>query len=105
MATKWPDEVPVLSSRHMTRGYVAGDRRCLIAWTGDVFDCTTFGRVDVALESACRDSGVALHAATGCGREVSLALMARIWNRAMAKLGYVVNNPEAKYLKKNRSER
>ena len=115
MATKWPDEVPVLVAGDIHKGWFngPGDTHCLAGWWREICDepsdSYSPSDVDEAIVEAARELG-AREADYKWGQSVSYIndgnpkpLVARIWNRAMAKLGYVVNNPEAKYLKKKRS--
>lgn len=103
----WPVEVPVLEAKDIFKGdYGDGHGRCcLLGWMSKVFPI---------------ESGVAFGDGTGdskCMAKVRRAItgvinakdivawndndhrekseIARAWNRAMAKLGYVVGNPEA----------
>lgn len=116
--TKWPDEVPVLEASDICQGpFQLGECRCTVAWAVDAFgisgDLLRFDGHAKVIRKLC-DSAAELHAAeAGAARrhqaayiysdclENSTALVARVWNRAMAKLGYVRGNPEAKHLKTN----
>lgn len=116
MRTKWPEEMPVLSGRDLHRGSLDGPRgtHCLIGWQINAFDSPSI--LNVTKEEK-RFLDAVEYAAIQLGAEFgdphsddiagfndnpknSKALLARIFNRASAICGYVVNNPEAKYLKK-----
>lgn len=101
--TKYPETVPVLEGRHFCRGaFMRGSRRCLLGWAGTVFSGRATGGIPGSVERRLRievNKSVGDRHETIAGfndnKENRLDLLAKIWNRAMAKLGYVVGNPEA----------
>lgn len=111
---KWPDEVPILSARNLCRHVLANGKgqRCLLghcetaklstaeSWIGFM----VFPKVRLALLRAARQLGLegAQHqvAAFNDDKRNTKTQLARVWNLAMANLGYVVGNPEAKAVKK-----
>lgn len=105
--TKWPDEVPVLEPDDICKGSfgTADGRRCIVGWAREVFGLLT-GECDEMLNTvrvAYRDiEGVDFRGGMfEFNDDTPSDLVARVWNRATARLGYVVNNPEAKHLKTN----
>lgn len=96
----WPKEVPILTARDMCREeYDAGTRHCLMGWCYAAFDNADLHyRVEDAIRRECkkickRDCGVLSFNDDPANSKQTLAA---VWNRTMAKLGYVTNNPEAK---------
>lgn len=114
-ATKWPDEVPVLDESMLRRGTaeVYEGKCCLIGHLAScgMADEKTYAvnrRVEDVLVSSLKEVGALTFDArwqsdlsygwriwksNDCDSN-GLSLLARAFNRAMAKLGYVVNNPE-----------
>lgn len=106
--TKWPDEVPVLEASDFCRNVFHGygsqtGTHCLDGWRLEVF----YAGSEVVVLDAIRFAAKAI---TGdrifCvwdfndDLDYSKAVLARVWNLAVAKLGYVGGNPEAKNLKR-----
>lgn len=93
----WPSEVPVLTARDICRTtfYDLCGRRCLLGWIGETF---TISRQRCAIAAVRRametDSADIAYFNDDVGN--TKTEIARVWNRAMAKLDYVVGNPEAK---------
>lgn len=104
---QWPQEVPVLKAGHSCRHYFTrGRRHCLAGW------CDAAGlpggnnpgkEIAMAIEQSARELS-----AHNPGQVLpsindnpvnSRHLLARIWNRSMAKLGYRAGNPESRYVK------
>jgi hypothetical protein len=82
---KWPTEVPVLTARDVPPGTLF----CLAA---DVFhDPATLPEV----ENALVDAALASKDFRGNVRVGTKTTVARVWNLAMADLGYTEGNPEA----------
>ena len=96
----WPNKVPMLTYRDMCRDVMNGqsDTHCLMGWAQVVFPTE---------EMRCR-ALAAMQVGPGAvsqfndDRTNSQTKLARTWNRAMARLGYVVGNPEAKNVKRKR---
>lgn len=97
---KYPDEVSVLSEQDMCVGPLhemrdGRDCGCLWYWAGRELPTTL--RVDAAMQKAHSDLGTGLWFKTfpyDEARGITRAIVARVWNRAIAYLGYVVGNPE-----------
>jgi hypothetical protein len=99
---KWPKEVPVLRAEDICRHRMNGAHgtRCLLGWSIETFGYAW-------LEPAAQKAVETLEKECGCpyidsfndDRRNSLATVARTWNKAMARLGYTENNPEAKRVK------
>lgn len=115
MSTKavWPEEVPILEAKDFCRGAFDGPNgtHCLL---GHCMQITEWRRYELnaefrnAIMSAARDLKAARVTCIfdiNDAKENSTALLARIWNLAMAKLGYVVNNPEARRTSKRKTTR
>lgn len=95
----WPKTVPILEPHHIHKGDYDGlnGTHCLAGWWQQAF--------------AKREERWAAWKAIQCAvgsvdptqfndsRRRPKSTIARAWNRAMARLGYVVGNPEAKKLK------
>lgn len=104
--TIWPTEVPVLSAEDICRDeYDSGSKHCLCGWRWEVFGVSG----NVPSLKVFHTVKAEIKAETGFARgeegfnddqSVSLRTIARVWNRAMARLGYVVGNPEAKNVRK-----
>jgi len=91
---KWPTEVPVLTARDICRGKFANTkgRRCLSGWCREVFSGSTLYH---AAETSLRAETNKPITWYNDDARNSKAAIARAWNRAMARLGYVIDNPEA----------
>lgn len=106
MRYRWPKEVPILEADDFCRDqFVDRSGRACLSWRV----ATTFSHhhYDAVVHQLFR--AAEMLGATGSypslvayndNRANPKSLVARIWNRAMAKLGYTVGNPEAKRLKK-----
>lgn len=103
--TRWPKEVPVLTAKDMAIGNEESCRgkdepTCLALWTTRVFGVgDAYEKAEAAI---CSAAGI-----NRTNQEIfdyndshSRRHNARVWNRAMARLGYVVGNPEAKHVKR-----
>lgn len=90
----WPKEVPILTARDIYQGGLDGPRNthCLYGWLGVVFGEATVP--PKLFEKIRKECGTVFIAEFNDSK--SKALVAKTWNRAMAKCGYVVGNPEAK---------
>jgi len=102
----WPTEVPILNGRDFIRGsFGVGARHCIAGWRTEVFGpstlCSKQERVKVrkALVAENPSGPQASIVGTNDDPSVPLSELARWWNRTMARLGYVVSNPEAKNVK------
>ena len=99
MSTIWPKEVPILEASDICKYILDGpnDTHCLIGWCNAVFgvDCRVNARR--VIEDATGSWNIIEW--NDCANRGKFTI-ANAWNRAMAKLGYVVGNPVAK-----RSER
>lgn len=111
MKTAWPKTVPVLSESQMDIGPYnsAPGCGCLAFWNDDTFP---FGRysaeanqirlalveahdqLDTVVANDPRRAGIDFVTCWSDEELISKSLLARVWNRAVAILGYVVNNPE-----------
>ena len=98
---RWPKEVPILTGDDIVRRKMSscdGERHCLLGWKCTVFDLASHGhdatmrKAQDALDSA---AGTCFIAQFNDSTRNSKDEIAAVWNRAMAKLGYVVGNPEA----------
>lgn len=99
----WPKTVPILEADDICREQLngPGGTHCLMGWINVQFNGLreqSAGEVCVQFEvdRAVGESGKVGFVAFNDWRGNSLDAVARVWNRAMAKLGYVVGNPEAK---------
>lgn len=90
----WPKEVPVLTARDIHKGSLDGPNgtHCLYGWLYKSFGA--FSIPTKAFEQLRDDCGTPLLG--NFNDSNPKRKVARTWNRAMAKLGYVVGNPEAK---------
>lgn len=105
---KWPEDVPILEADDFIRGQLfAGQRACSVGWAIKTFSPMDYD-IDRNVYSKLTETAKEMDAEFSSGYGVysfnddprnSKQLLARIWNRAMAKLGYVVGNPEAKCLR------
>lgn len=105
---KWPESVPVLGEGNMCIGpFKKGECGCLAFWCKETFGESA--KDDIPKVS---DALVKAHKALGSGVEIfpsavepysthhidedrtTRGMVARVWNRAMAYLGYRVGNPE-----------
>lgn len=96
-----PDEVPVLTSHHFCRGRFNGpnETHCLEGWIIQVFGSRYLIPGETArnaIENQVGSSGLWSIHKFNDDRRNSKRRLAQVWNRAMASLGYVVGNPEAK---------
>ncbi len=99
MQIAWPGEVPILSAEDMHKGGFDGpnDTHSLGGWATLVFvgGVEMFGvAIAIADEAGVRRTYQDINdfnKAPGIRRST----LAKVWNRAMASLGYVVGNPEA----------
>ena len=89
----WPKEVPILTCNNMHKGGLNGPRKthCLIGWCHEVFPGSRVHRVICTLEDVIQHPSIASFNDDSQRPKTELA---RVWNKAMAKLGYVVGNPE-----------
>lgn len=104
MSDVMPDDVPILDARHMCIGPSrSGSCGCLLHYAWSVFDwggVTTDAllRAHDDLETGVPEANERIWGErlpeTGRSVRTTRALAARVWNRAMAYLGYVVGNPE-----------
>jgi hypothetical protein len=94
---KWPAEVPVLTARDIHRGALDGPNQthCLIGWCSQSFD--DFDVWDTAREKIAGriGDGRAWISDFNDDPATTKAEIARVWNLAMADLGYTEGNPEA----------
>jgi len=100
--SQWPEEVPILTANDMCKGDWSKGRRCCLAeWNDRMFpDLDDVVRKEIRL--VVTDEIGHPHSypsVTEFNDSHPLALNARVWNRAMYRLGYTVNNPEKKPLK------
>lgn len=99
MKLRWPKEVPILTARNMHKGSFSHQSRddchCLFTWSMNVFPVASSVR-QMIRKTIRRKSIVSFND----DPRNSKSTLARVWNRAMAKLGYVVGNPEAKRKRK-----
>ncbi len=115
MVAKWPETVPVLEPDNFCRGAeTRGARHCLVGWVEAAFNEMAYdsNREIKVIDEICavaEEFGAAgadeaaeyrSPPSVNDNPKNSRKLLARIWNRAMANLGYVVNNPEARYVNK-----
>lgn len=112
---EWPDEVILLDEDDFLRGTlgVGTEKHCLVGWRNVVFGgkglsddiyperTDVLHKVYVALRDEMDLIGKKGRYCTNCvvgfndDPSVPFSLLAKTWNRAMARLGYVVGNPEA----------
>lgn len=98
--SKWPDEVPVLSGTNICRdSYGRGAKRCLAGWymhalCNDSFHQFTRVAAEEANAMGLQDVCASAVSSVNDSRRNRLSQIARLWNRVVARLGYVVNNPE-----------
>ena len=106
----WPREVPILTGKDIIRGSVNssdGKKHCLVGWMYVAFGRTNGGGCDDTVwRQLLREINAARHprktkvkwssvAVFNDRAHVSRAFIAKIWNRAMYKLGYTVGNPKS----------
>ena len=100
--SQWPTEVPILTANDMCKGeWSKGKRCCLAEWNDRVFsDLSDVVRKEIkaVIFDEVKEVG-RVELVTDFNDSHPLALNARVWNRAMYRLGYTVNNPEKKPLK------
>ena len=113
---RYPKTVSILSKDDICRGAFVGPRgkRCLLGQTLVDFRCPQArDRVKqkiykeiMIINKYCKQDNLYTDthiahciAAFNDSGLVSLSVLARIWNRVMARLGYVTNNPEANKLR------
>jgi hypothetical protein len=125
MKTKMPKAVWVLDGEDFCRGIQQGGTCCLIGWASVVFlgieqpQTSDFSRLPApvkealvqAVQTVSGQSQLPVSEASVYGfndrgfyddnrTTQHKTALARVWNLAMAKLGYTVGNPEAKRKKK-----
>lgn len=93
---RWPVEVPVLGPEDICRGALSRSNgtHCLLGWK-----CKVFGYVgnvqrkvvDEIFEVSGRPPSIPFF---NDDRRNSKDELAKVWNQAMANLGYTVGNPE-----------
>jgi hypothetical protein len=110
MRKKWPKEVPVLVAGDICKGRLMDkEKYCLMGWAYNSFGRRTPSgwfrnspesrKVLAMLRDACRKElgyspqGDPIPVYNDSFRR-SKAAIAKVWNQVMAKLGYVVGNPE-----------
>jgi hypothetical protein len=117
METNWPDTVPILSARDICKGgFNAGHwpnyTYCLTGWareaqlTVNPLAYKPSPRVWKALKQSVSEVGLPPTVDVvrnytdlfNVNDRIPKPLAARVWNRAMAILGYTVGNPERKRL-------
>ena len=106
---QWPEKMPVLEGRNCCRGMLNGDNdtHCLYGWFLETTRfywhwgeknayVALFTNAIIASAEDVKATSIGLCAVSSINDDNrnSLAMLARIWNRAIAKLGYVVGNPE-----------
>lgn len=114
MKYSWPEEVDVVGPEDICRRTLASNdgRHCLYGLVRKNFpnrDACTEMKIIAEIGKAAFELGAAkvskeypaLSEINDALRN-SRRLIARIWNRSMAKIGYVVGNPEARYVKRLR---
>ena len=91
-----PQTVPVLTAEHICRKRFNGPdgMHCLRGWRIAVFDNVTSRTVDAVLLEEC--GGIYPIIFNGNSRN-SKAKIAAVWNRAMDRLGYDVENASGVY--------
>ena len=96
--TKWPTEVPVLEAKDIHKGSFDGPNgtHCLAGWRDMTFGSPEGQPWNVAYDAISSECGDLETMEFNDNEKTPKARIARTWNRAMAKLGYVVGNPEAK---------
>lgn len=101
-----PAEVDVLEENDFCKESISNPQgqKCLIGWFDTYFDkLNLMNRVDTEelLRTECnritkRKRGCLGIAEFNDSKTRKTKTLARVWNRFIARLGYVVNNPEAK---------
>lgn len=125
----WPKEVPILEARNIkfdTPIGVKEDCRCLVAWIDSVVPYEGIIRMDLC-EVAFKRRTAMCKALVASIRTIpkfknyrghdtwclvnfndklcrDKKIIARVWNRAMALLGYVEGNPQARAMKRKRTK-
>ncbi|MDE2103890.1 MAG: hypothetical protein KGL39_42030 [Patescibacteria group bacterium] len=95
--TKWPESVPILSARDICRNEYKDDqeRRCLIGWLCYSCRWTIYKSWLAIREEIERATGRGMCLAEfNDNPRFPKKLIAQVWNRAMARLGYTEGNPE-----------
>ena len=99
MARPWPKEAPILEATDFCRGvYHCGTKSCLlgqvqnfVGWQDGKSSKVIVAIVSVMGEFGWRGDFVADFSDN---KRNSLSLLAKVWNKAMARLGYTEGNPE-----------
>lgn len=113
---QWPKTVPILGAGNIHKGALSDGkgRYCMVGWLDEVFGVHGFYDCDDLLQITDRKKraeGAVMESLSEVSRSVNIVTfndnprvkkskIAKVWNRAMALLGYVVGNPEAKWLEK-----
>lgn len=99
-AGNWPETVPILKEHHICKGDYDGPdgTHCLMGWVLDTFPYSRAGKeIQVHVENTLQRLAKAECVITyNDAPRRKRATCAALWNRAMAELGYVKGNPEAK---------
>jgi hypothetical protein len=110
-----PKTMPVLTAADICREeFTHGEKHCLVGWarvavTGEASWAPPASQSAIQkIRKALQEAGQELEAVGAEWGVIQMndqtknrkALLARVWNRAIAKLGYVVDNPEAKNLQR-----
>ena len=97
---RWPETVPILEASDICKGsYTQGEQHCLSGWVSLAFNgdpqfkayrtvITAADEMGLNPDKYCNIPSINDHEA------ISEEMLARVWNRARAKLGYVIDNPE-----------
>ena len=99
MTTTWPEKAPILEASDFCRGtFHTGTRSCLmghvqnfVGWQDDKYHKVNDAIVSVLRKRGWRGDFVADFSDN---KRNSLSLLAKVWNKAMARLGYTDGNPE-----------
>ncbi len=89
----WPESVPVLSEDDIYKGKLNGpdNMHCLVGWRDVTFRCH---KCRIESSSELYDVIGTLSMA-GFNDSHTKAESAKVWNQAMANLGYTEGNPES----------
>lgn len=94
---KWPKEVPMLEAEDIHKGAPNGPHgsHCLYGWCNKVFYRGSNTKAAEVIEELIWKQGSDWIIAYNDNPRRHKKTIARTWNKAMAKLGYVIGNPEA----------
>ena len=97
-ARDWPEEAPILEGKDMVRYRYNSDdgkKSCLMGHVRNTFKYRFRYQVEKSIMDVISEVRFATSIVAFNDDYSTKELAARVWNKAMANLGYTVNNPEA----------